>query len=212
MITSRTAFLGVLVVMASSVITGEACATPDGLPIGKHNSKTPIEITSDTLDVLQETNQAVFSGHVVAIQGDVRLTADKMTVTYAKSAGSKSTGDKKQDKKVATDTKAASDTKKAAETSPPKGAIKKIDVVGKIFLATQQETARGETGVYDVEHQEIKLNDNVMLTRGQNVLKGDHLVYSFATGKSQISGGKAAASGTSKGRVKALFVPSADKK
>src|SRR5258708_3631498 len=57
---------------------------------GKHDNHTPIEVTSDTLEVMQEQNQAVFSGHVVAIQGDVRLKADKMTVYYDKAPENKS--------------------------------------------------------------------------------------------------------------------------
>ena len=159
------------------------------LPIGgKHDNKTPIEVTSDSLDVLQEQNQAIFSGHVVAIQGDVRLKADKMTVTYSKQG-----------------------EKKDAPKAEANNAIQKIDATGSVFLSTPDETASGASGTYDVENQEINLNDNVILTRGQNVLKGDKLTYNFATGKSKISGGVASADGKGKGRVRALFVPDSKK-
>ena len=47
----------------------------------KHDSKAPIEITSDSLEVRQAEQVAVFSGEVVAGQGTLRLTADKVTVT-----------------------------------------------------------------------------------------------------------------------------------
>lgn len=149
----------------------------------RFNAKQPIEITSDSLEVAQQENMATFVGNVVAIQGEVRLKADKMTVYYAKPAEKK--------------------------TEKNQQAIKKIDVTGNVFLSTSQETASGASGTYDVVAQEIRLNNNVVLTRGPNVLKGNALTYNFTSGRSVISGGDVAESGASKGkeRVRALFVP-----
>lgn len=48
----------------------------------KHDSDAPIEITSDSLEVRQGESLAIFTGEVVAGQGTLRLTADKVTVTY----------------------------------------------------------------------------------------------------------------------------------
>lgn len=157
---------------------------------GKHDTKQPIEITSDQLDVLQEENKAIFTGQVVAIQGDVRLKSDKMTVYYAKKDENASTA------------------KKSANPDEA-GAIKKIDVDGNVFLKTAQETASGSKGVYDVEKQLITLDNNVVLTRDKNTLKGDHLVYNFASGKSTLSSGVSSVikDGLGKQRVRALFVP-----
>lgn len=150
---------------------------------GKHDTNQPIEINADQLEVFQEENRAVFSGNVVAIQGDVRLKSDKMNVFY------KSGGNEKG-------------------KQPAQGGIQKIEVTGNVFLSTPQETASGEVGVYDVENQRIDLNNKVVLTRDKNVLKGDKLTYNFATGKSVITGGtQAAPEGGKKERVRALFIP-----
>lgn len=166
-----------------------AATNPLAAASKKHDTKTPIEITSDALDVMQEQNQAIFSGHVVAVQGDVRLKADTMTVYYAAKAEGAA-------------------TPKAANPEEA-GAIKKIDVNGNVFLSTAEETASGARGTYDVANNVITLDDGVVLTRGQNTLKGDHLVYDFASGKSQLSGGQAATvtDAGGKPRVRALFVP-----
>ncbi len=160
----------------------------------KRDNHTPIEVTADTLEVLQEESKATFSGHVVAIQGDLRLTAEKMTVYYAK--------------------RGVEDGKEAKGKKPDKSkeenAIKKIDAEGTVFLATPEETASGNTGTYDVEEQEIHLNGHVVLTRGKNVLEGENLVYNFATGKSRIiseASEAAPADKSGKKRVRALFVP-----
>ena len=151
----------------------------------KHDNKQPIEITSDQLEVLQKDNKAIFSGHVVAVQGDVNLKAEKMVVYYKQSES-------------------------AAKTGGEKNAIQKIDVDGGVFLSTPEETASGDNGIYDVEGQKIFLNTNVVLTREKNVLKGDKLVYDFATGKSTLNAGGATSTG-GKQRVKAVFVPSDEK-
>ncbi len=42
----------------------------------------PVEATSDTLDVDQETGEAVFRGNVVITQGEMRLTAPRVLVVY----------------------------------------------------------------------------------------------------------------------------------
>lgn len=159
----------------------------DAVPF-KHNSKTPIDITADALEVLQQDGKAIFTGHVVAVQGDVRLTAEKMTVFYRQSE------------------------KGAKEKKNDSGAIRKIEVEQNVFLTTPGETASGVSGVYDVENRQIQLNNNVVLTKDKNTLKGDKLVYDFSTGKSVLTSGSQPAVGNVPGekgkqRVRALFVP-----
>lgn len=64
------------------LVAGAAWAA--GAPVlSAHNSKAPIAIDADALEVLQAQNKAIFSGNVVAKQADVLLKADKMTVYYS---------------------------------------------------------------------------------------------------------------------------------
>lgn len=169
-----------------------------GSPLTGHKNDAPVEVTSDTLEVFQLENRAVFSGHVVAIQGDVRLKADQMTIYY--NPPKEPEGGKPEVRKGA---------------GPAPDAVKKIDATGGVLLSTPEETASGENGTYDVEHNMIYLNNNVTLTRGQNVLRGTHLTYNFTTGRSVLTSAddqKAAGSaqpvpGKGKQRVRALFVP-----
>lgn len=179
-----------------------AHAKPPVASFGKnHDNHAPIEVTSDALEVLQEQNKAIFTGNVVVVQGTVRLKADNMTVYYAKGKG---------DPAAKTGRKG-----KAGIMAGGDSAIQKIDAAGNVFLATQEETASGSSGTYDVENQEIRLNGNVVLTRGKNVLKGEKLTYNFATGKSKLVSAATEASpssGGGKARVRALFVPEDAKK
>lgn len=61
-----------------------------GSPFGgfKHDSDQPIEIVADALEVRQAEGVAIFSGAVVAGQGTLRLTADRLNVWYVDNEGS----------------------------------------------------------------------------------------------------------------------------
>src|SRR3954471_848520 len=111
--------------LAASATAGADSASGSGVDFGKHDTKKPIDITSDKLEVLQDESKAIFSGNVLAVQGDMKLKSDSMTVHYRKGAGNGG-GDKRD-------------------------AVSKIDVSGNVFLTTTQETASGNSGTYDVD-------------------------------------------------------------
>lgn len=145
----------------------------------------PIAITADSLIVEQQSSLARFKGNVEAKQGDVNLRSQEMIVHYRMSGG------------------AAAPAEKSADG---KDAVSKIEVIGKVFLSTPQETAQGNQGVYDVDKRLVTLTGNVVLTRGQNVITGDDLVYNMATGVSEIKYVEKPGQKTKK-RVQGLFVP-----
>ena len=156
-----------------------SAAAQEGL---KLDNTQPIEITSDALEVLQQNQQAVFKGNVLAVQGKMKLSASEMKVYY----------------------------RKPEEKGNAQG-VSKIEVVGNVFLATPEESAKSQTGIYDVDSNKIYLKGNVVLTRGENVVKGDNLEYDLTTGRSQIVGSSvttgANGEGGKKGRVRGLFLP-----
>lgn len=140
----------------------------------KHDSSQPIEITADTLDVAQEDQTAIFSGNVVSIQGELRLGADNLRVYYR-----------------------GGEARMAGQ-----GAISRLDAIGAVAVSSPRETATSEWAVYDVDSGQITLGGNVVLTRGENVLRGEQLVIDLESGRSRIVGAP-----SSGGRVKGLFIP-----
>ncbi len=140
----------------------------------KHDSSQPIEITADTLDVAQADQTAIFSGNVVAIQGELRLGSDNLRVYYR-----------------------GGEARTAAQ-----GAISKLDAIGAVAVSSPRETATSEWAVYDVDSGQITLGGKVVLTRGENVLRGEQLVIDLESGQSRIVGAQGAG-----GRVKGLFIP-----
>lgn len=49
----------------------------------QQDPSAPVEVTSNSLSIDQETGQAVFSGDVLVIQGQLRLSADQVALTNA---------------------------------------------------------------------------------------------------------------------------------
>ena len=152
-------------------------------PVMAIDHDKPVEIVADSLEVLQANKQAVFTGNVIATQGNINMKASRMVVHYRDGAAAN-----------------------AANTSGAAGqGIYKIEAEGKVFFASPQETAQGDSAIYNVDTDTIDLLGNVLLTREKNVLKGTRLNYNLATGRSVLSGG-AAVPGNS-GRVRGLFLP-----
>ncbi|MDA0653867.1 MAG: lipopolysaccharide transport periplasmic protein LptA [Proteobacteria bacterium] len=87
--------------------------------------------------------------------------------------------------------------------APGADAIRAIEAAGNVFVSTAAETAQGDAGTYDVEHGIITLTGAVVLTRGENVVRGNRLVLNLATGLSRVEAGE----GGDGGRVRGLFVP-----
>lgn len=150
----------------------------------KLSKDAPIEIASDTLEVFQNDHKAIFTGNVIATQGNINMRAEKMTVFYREEQ--------------------AGQTEDAASQEALGKGIYRIESEGKVFFTTPEETAQGDIAIYNVDTDTIDLQNNVYLTRGKNVLKGTKLVYNLATGRSVLTGGQSNQPGS---RVRGLFVP-----
>ncbi|MCV6592018.1 MAG: LptA/OstA family protein [Silicimonas sp.] len=60
------------------------------LGTGAFDKTQPVEVTADQLSVNQGDGSAVFDGNVLVVQGDLRLSAAKVTVEYAQENGTPS--------------------------------------------------------------------------------------------------------------------------
>ena len=127
----------------------------------KHDNNAPIDITSDSLEVRQSEQLAIFTGNVVAGQGTLRLTAERLDVFY----------DEEQE---------GGDT----------GAIEKINATGNVFLSNGSETAQGAAGTYDVTTGLVTMTGDVVLTQGTNAISGPKLEIDMNTGVGRVFGGR----------------------
>jgi len=157
-----------------------AMAQSTGVGGFKHDSTQPIEIASDTLEVRQSDQKAIFSGDVRARQGETYMRANKFEVTY-----NQNTGDAGGDNGM--------------------GAIQRVQATGNVFLSTGTESAQGDWADYNVETGKVIMGDNIALTQNKNVITGSRLNINLVSGQARIEGG--IKTGTSSGRVKSIFVP-----
>ena len=153
---SRTALIAA--VLAASVMLAGAGAAQDADDEAGEASQA-IEITADTLEVRQSENVAVFEGKVHAVQGELVLNADMLTVHYREVAGGQGNL-----------------------------GVSRIDAQGNVVVTSPGETAQGQRGVYNVEEGRIDLAGGVVLNQGNNVVEGETLTMNLETGVSRVSG------------------------
>ena len=72
-----------------------------------------------------------------------------------------------------------------------------------MIVVQKDQTATGDTGIFDMRANTVTMVGNVVISQGQNVVKGDTLTVDMTTGVSRIACGKA----QEKCRVQALIQP-----
>ncbi|MFD1881752.1 lipopolysaccharide transport periplasmic protein LptA [Paracoccus pacificus] len=72
-----------IICLALALAAGPAVAQQVAFGGIKADTKAPVEVTAESLQVQQADNTATFNGNVVIGQGAMRLTADKVKVVYA---------------------------------------------------------------------------------------------------------------------------------
>ena len=83
-------------------------------------------------------------------------------------------------------------------------AVTRLDAENGVRLTSPSERASAQLGIYDVETRQLTFVGNVVLNRGDSVLRGERLVIDLTSGRSTLDG---SASGTGSGsRVTGRFV------
>jgi lipopolysaccharide export system protein LptA len=75
---------------------------------------------------------------------------------------------------------------------------------GVVITSNKDETTTSDWAIYDFRSDLVTIGGSVVLTQGQNVLKGDRLVMDLKTGESHFENTGDTATG---GRIRALFMP-----
>ncbi len=116
--------------------------------LAQHDPAQPIEILADRLVVEQAREVAVFTGNVEAVQGTLKLRADRLEVFYRLSG----------------------------EGGTPSGQpVRRIVAEGNVVIASPEESAQAERAVYEVLEGRIRLDGGVVLASGENVIRGERL-------------------------------------
>lgn len=79
----RALCLSLLLLPAPTYVLAQAQGTNVAFGSMKGDPTKPVEVTSDQLTVNQANGTAIFTGNVLVVQGEMRLTAPSVTVEYA---------------------------------------------------------------------------------------------------------------------------------
>jgi lipopolysaccharide export system protein LptA len=149
---------------------------PNALQGFSQNRDQPVHIEAATLEVRDKQKQATFSGDVRVKQGDTGLRCKSLVVFYEQSG-------------EPTD---SSKTLQAASPGPSgEQRIKRLEARGGVVVTQKDQTATGELGIFDMKTNTVTLTGNpVIMTQGQNVLRGGKLVVDLTSGVSRVEAGK----------------------
>jgi len=151
------------------------------------NRDKPVHIESTTLEVRDKEKQATFAGNVRVTQGDVALRCKSLMVFYDQEAGVASGGGMQ------------------LANPPAQGGaqkIKRLEARGSVVVTQKDQTVTGELGLFDMATNTVTVSGNVLMTQGQNVLRGEKLVVNLTTGVSRVESAHGG-----QGRVQGLFQP-----
>ena len=143
---------------------GVAAERKSGSVLPGGNSKQPINIEAVKLDYFDKEQKLVYTGNVVATQGDSTLKASVLTIFLAPKS---------------------SDTAGGASST---GKVQRMLAAGPVTLLQRDQVGTGESGVYDKAANTVVLTGNVTLSQGPNVTKGDKLTYDLKTGQAVVTG------------------------
>jgi lipopolysaccharide export system protein LptA len=139
----------------------------------------PIQIVSDRLEAFNEQKMAVFSGNVVATEGDRIIKSDQLFLYY-----------KKDEAK----------TKRAVKANAETGDLDRIEAKGNVRITQGTRIITGEKAVYLNDDQKIIVTGNPAMKDGNNTIKGDKVIFLLQENRGVVEsmGG---------GRVSAVFYP-----
>jgi lipopolysaccharide export system protein LptA len=141
------------------------------------NPHAPVNISADRLEYFSKEAKAVYSGHVIAHQGDGVLRASSLSIFFAGSSQSSS-------------------SEAAASAGMAGSEIDRMAATGPVTIIQKDQVGVGDRATYERASNEVILVGDVSLTQGPDVVRGDRLIYDLNTGQAQVVG-----------RVTSLFVP-----
>jgi lipopolysaccharide export system protein LptA len=136
------------------------------------NRNQPVQIEAASLEVRDKEKKATFSGNVKVVNGDTTVRC-KLLVVFYESQGQPS----------------GAQTMKAAAPGPGgSSSISRLEATGGVIVTQKDQTATGEKALFDMKSNTVTLQGNVVVSQGQNIMRGDRMVVDLTTGVSRVDG------------------------
>jgi lipopolysaccharide export system protein LptA len=156
----RTLVIGALMLVAGPAFAQKSPVLPGA------SSKDPVSIDAGKLDYFDKDQKLVYSGAVVASQGESRLKASVLTI-FLEPAANTSAGHQ----------------------------MRRMEAQGPVTVTAKDQIGTGDGAVYDKAENKVFLTGHVTLSQGANVTKGERLVYDLNTNQAVVLGGASAGGG-----------------
>jgi lipopolysaccharide export system protein LptA len=144
------------------------------------NRDKPVKIQAASLEVRDKDKVATFTGDVHVVQGDTDMRCKVLVVFYEGDGGKPGMP--------------------AAQPGPGgQQQIRRMEAKGGVVVTQKDQIATGDKGEFDMRTNTVTLIGNVVVTRAQDVLRGQRLVVNLTDGVSRID--------SSGGRVEVLIAP-----
>lgn len=176
---------GALLACAACLWAQQAVAQRDTRLLPGGNARAPITVDAEKLDYFDKEQKLVYTGAVVAKQGDATLKSTALTIFLAAAPG-----------------QAGQPAEGASAGIGGNSQVSRMEAAGPVTMVSKDQVGTGDRGVYDKSENKVYLYGNVSLTQGANVIKGQkdsRLVYDLDSGRAQVMGG-----------VSSLFTPGSD--
>jgi lipopolysaccharide export system protein LptA len=193
-------FPGWLAAIAAALLCSSSARAAAEKPSGPNDSaaifpgtssKEPISIDADKLVYYDKERKAVYSGNVIVIQGDTKMTCSAMTVLL----------DHAPNQGAPAPSKEAAPQSTNGQSGSADAGVKHLDAAGPVTVVSKTQVATGDSGSYDKAEGKVWLIGHVTLSDGQNVTKGDKLTYDLKSGQAIVD------TSAKLGRVHGQFIP-----
>jgi lipopolysaccharide export system protein LptA len=147
--------------LAAMPASAEKARTGSILPGGNG----PINIDAAKLDYYDKEQKLIYTGNVVAVQGESRLKASALVIFLT-----------------------PKDANAAAGPPSSNNQMRRLEAAGPVTVVSKDQIGTGESGIYEKAENKAYLIGNVTLTQGSNVTKGDKLIYDLTSGQAVVTG------------------------
>ncbi len=130
-------------------------------------SKDPVNIDAAKLDYYDKEQKLVYTGNVVAVQGESKLLTPQLVIFLMP----------KDDSNGGSGTPSSTNNQ-----------VRRMEASGPVTMTSKDQVGTGDSGVYVKAENKVYLYGNVTLTQGPNVTKGDKLVYDLNTSQAVVTG------------------------
>jgi lipopolysaccharide export system protein LptA len=163
---ARALIFAIGVAAGLAAAAGPALAQKSAAVLPGASSKDPVSIDAGKLDYFDKDQKLVYSGAVVATQGESRLKASVLTIFLEPATGN-SNGHQ----------------------------MRRMEAQGPVTITAKDQIGTGDSGIYDKTENKVFLTGHVTLSQGANVTKGERLVFDLNTNQAVVLGGASAQGG-----------------